>query len=65
MGVLRASASFRTRDSRFTPMDRLDNVFENDRWNQAAGLTVGAGELTLQYDPVTAVSLSAKRESEI
>jgi hypothetical protein len=57
LGLLRASGSFRSRDDRFTTMDRLDNVFENDRWNQAArdgGET--RGELALQYDPVTALS---------
>ncbi|HXL14593.1 MAG TPA: hypothetical protein VN972_00790, partial [Methylomirabilota bacterium] len=58
LGLLRASGSFRSRDSRFTTMDRLDNVFENDRWNQAAqngGET--RGEVTLQYDPVQSFSL--------
>jgi len=58
LGLLRATGSFRSRDSRFTTMDRVDNVFENDRWNQAAqagGET--RGELSLQYDPVTALSL--------
>src|SRR6267378_4370396 len=58
LGLLRASGSFRSRDSRFTTMDRLDNVFENDRWNQAArdgGET--RGEVALQYDPVQALSL--------
>ena len=58
LGRVSASASFRSRDSRFTTMDRLDNVFENDRWNQAAGLGGETrGEFALQYDPVTAVSL--------
>jgi hypothetical protein len=58
LGQLRASGSFRSRDSRFTTMDRVDNVFENDRWNQAArdgGET--RGELSLQYDPVSALSV--------
>jgi hypothetical protein len=59
LGVVRASASFRSRDSRFTPMDRLDNVFEGDRWNQAAAGTNGEtrGELALQYDPIAAFSI--------
>jgi len=61
VGFLRASGDFRSRDSRFTTMDRVDNVFENDRWNQAAqtGQTGGEtrGEFSLQYDPVTALSL--------
>jgi len=35
LGLLHVSGSFRSRDSRFTPMDRLDNAFEHDRWNQA------------------------------
>jgi len=59
LGSLRASASFRSRDARFTTMDRLDNVFESDRWNQAAAQE-GAetrGEVSLQYDPVSALSL--------
>ena len=58
LGLLRASGSLRSRDDRFTTMDRLDNVFENDRWNQAAG---GGGETrgeaALQYDPLAALSL--------
>ena len=58
LGLLRASGSFRSRDDRFTTMDRLDNVFENDRWNQAAGSGGEIrGEGALQYDPVTALSL--------
>ena len=58
LGFLRASGSFRSRDARFTTMDRLDQVFENERWNQAA--QAGGekrGELALQYDPATALSL--------
>ncbi len=58
LGLFRASGSFRSRDTRFTTMDRLDQVFENDRWNQAAreaGET--RGELALEYDPVTAFSV--------
>ncbi len=58
LGSLRASGTFRSRDSRFTTMDRLDTVFENDRWNQAAG--VGGetrGEVALQYDPAASLSL--------
>src|SRR3989442_1180687 len=58
LGLLRASGSFRSRDDRFTTMDRLDNVFENDRWNQAAREGgESRGELTLQYDPVSSLSL--------
>jgi len=61
LGLLRATGSFRSRDSRFTTMDRLDNVFESERWNQAAqtAQTGGEtrGEFSLQYDPVTALSL--------
>ncbi|HXF58895.1 MAG TPA: hypothetical protein VN539_03660 [Candidatus Saccharimonadales bacterium] len=58
LGALRASAAFRSRDSRFTTMDRLDNVFEGDRWNQAAGLGGETrGEVALQYEPVAALSI--------
>ena len=58
LGSLRASGSFRSRDDRFTTMDRLDPVFENERWNQAGG-TGGErrGEFALQYDPVSNLSL--------
>lgn len=57
LGTLRASGTFRSRDSRFTTMDRLDNVFENDRWNQAAGDGGETrGEVALQYEPVAALS---------
>ena len=57
LGLLQFSGSFRSRDSRFTTMDRLDNAFEHDRWNQAAregGET--RGELGLQYDPFSLLS---------
>src|SRR5439155_594832 len=37
LGSLRASGSFRSRDDRFTTMDRLDPVFGNERRNQAGG----------------------------
>ncbi len=58
LGLVRASGSFRSRDGRFTTMERVDQVFENERWNQAA--QEGGerrGELALQYDPVPALSL--------
>ena len=57
LGRIHASGSYRSRDGRFTTMDRLDNAFEQDRWNQAAregGET--RGELGLQYDPFSALS---------
>ena len=58
LGQLRASAAFRSRDSRFTSLDRMDPVFENDRWNQAAGsLGETRGEFQVQYDPVTSLSI--------
>jgi hypothetical protein len=60
LGSLRASASFRSRDRRFTTMDRLDPVFESDRWNQAAQPSSSGetrGEFSLQYDPVSSLSL--------
>ncbi len=59
LGQLRASGTFRSRDDRFTTLDRLDQVFEGDRWNQAAGSFLGEtrGEVALQYEPVTELSL--------
>ena len=60
LGQLRAQALLRTRDSRFTPFDRIDPAFEGDRWNQSSTPT-SAGEdrqeFSLQYDPVAAISL--------
>lgn len=58
LGSIGITGSFRSRDGRFTPMDRLDNAFESDRWNQAS--REGAetrGEIGLQYDPAAAFSL--------
>ncbi|HYR51688.1 MAG TPA: hypothetical protein VET83_03640 [Candidatus Dormibacteraeota bacterium] len=59
LGSLRASGTFRSRDSRFSTMDRLDPVFENERWNQAQASGGGEqrGEFALQYDPVSSFSL--------
>ncbi|MBI4364288.1 MAG: hypothetical protein HY568_02565 [Candidatus Latescibacteria bacterium] len=61
LGALRASAAVRSRDGRFRTMDRLDDVFEGDRWNQSS--REGAetkSEAGLQYDPFTALSLRAE-----
>ena len=62
LGTLRFSGTLRARDSRFTPMDRVDDAFESDRWNQAAAAS-GAetrGELGLTYDPASFLTFRAE-----
>lgn len=58
LGTFRTGLSLRSRDERFTPLDRLDGVFEGERWNQRSD---AGGERrvegTFQYDPVRAMSL--------
>ena len=60
VGQIRAQALVRSRDSHFEPFDRIDPAFEGDRWNQSSSSTSTGEdrqEFSLQYDPVTALSL--------
>jgi hypothetical protein len=60
LGTVRASASFRSRDERFQPLDRLEAGFEGERWNQrSTSEGERRHELALQYDPVAAVGVRA------
>jgi hypothetical protein len=58
LGAFRTGLSLRSRDDRFTPLDRLDGVFEGERWNQRSD---AGGERrvegTFQYDPARAMSI--------
>jgi len=60
LGKIRAQVLVRSRDARFESFDRIDPAFEGDRWNQTP-TTTSTGEdrqeFSLQYDPVTALSL--------
>ncbi|HSQ59948.1 MAG TPA: hypothetical protein VLT84_05905 [Acidobacteriota bacterium] len=58
LGSFRTGLSVRSRDDRFTPLERLDGVFEGERWNQrreAGGERRVEG--SFQYDPARAMSL--------
>ena len=58
VGSVRASASVRSRDARFTPFDRLEPGFEGDRWNQRAESDgERRQEFALQYDPSAAIGV--------
>lgn len=58
LGSMRASASVRSRDARFTPFDRLEPGFEGERWNQRAESDgERRQEFTLQYDPSAAIGV--------
>ena len=60
LGLIRMQALVRSRDSHFEPFDRIDPAFEGDRWNQSSSPTTAGEdrqEFSLQYDPVTTLSL--------
>jgi len=59
LGSFRTTLSMRSRDDRFTALDRLDAAFEGERWNQAASSSLGDRryEAHVQYDPVASMSL--------
>jgi len=58
LGSVRASATVRSRDARFTPFDRLEPGFEGERWNQRADSDgERRQEFSLQYDPSAAIGV--------
>ncbi|MGE5179124.1 MAG: hypothetical protein ACM3PF_08540 [Bacteroidota bacterium] len=58
LGSVSATATLRVRDARFAALDRLDDTFENERWNQAPASTgERRQEVGLAYDPIAAVGL--------
>lgn len=58
LGTVRANASVRSRDARFTPFDRLTPGFEGERWNQRADSDgERRQEFALQYDPTAAIGV--------
>jgi len=61
LGSVSAGATLRSRDDRFTPLDRQDAAFESERWNQASA-TAGERrqEAFLAYDPITAIGVRAE-----